>query len=144
MGSLRVHGVLAAAPGGRPSLVVEGLDSWAEEQRKADEIERDEIAKLLPTAEDPAFRAFYESELERLDAAIADVSPDSEVVFAVVVEGDAGDLRSVAAQDGVRLVDVGEAGESPAAADDLAYRGLRPEETVRTGEPATRPVGEEG
>ena len=38
---------------------------------------------------------------------------------------------------GVRLVDVGD-GATPA--DGAIFRGLRPEETTKVGQPATRPV----
>ena len=137
-GTLPVDILLAAAPGAKPSTVTKGLEDWAKTQRRADEIERDEIRKLLPTVtNDPAFKSFYESELVRLEAAIENVSPTSEVVFGYVVRGPADALKALAATPGVRLVDVGETAEGGA---DSVFRGLRPEETTKAGQPATRPV----
>ena len=84
------------------------------------------------------FKKFYESELVRLDTAIENVSPTSPVVFGARRAGPggrpAGRSRATA---GVRLVDVG---ESATAAPGAVYRGLRPEETAKVGQPATRPV----
>ena len=138
LGSAKVQALLAAAPGAHPSVVTNGLEEWAKSQRKADEIERDEIRKLLPTVtNDPAFKQFYESELVRLDAAIESVSPTSAVVFGVVVRGSAEALKALSATAGVRLVDVGRV---PSDDSDASYRGLRPEETTKVGQPGTRPV----
>jgi len=138
VGAMPVQALLAAAPGARPTVVTNGLTAWAKSQREADELERDEIRKLLPTVEksDP-FRPFYESELVRLDAAIESVSPTSPVVFGLVVRGPAETLKTLAATPGVRLVDVGDAAQ---AKPDAVFRGLRPEETAKAGQPATRPL----
>jgi len=136
-GSVTVDALLAAAPGAKPSLVTDGLEAWAKSQRQTDQLERDEIRKLLPTVtNDPAFKQFYESELVRLDAAIENVSPTSAVVFGLVVRGPAEALKTLAATPGVRLVDVGPA----LTADDVTFKGVRPEETAKVGQPATRPV----
>ncbi len=137
VGALKVDALLAAAPGAHPSVVTAGLEAWARGQRQADEIERNEIRRLLPTVDDPTFKTFYESEVARLDAAIENASPTSEVIFGLVVRGPADSLRTLAATAGVRLVDVGEA---PTSAPGAAFRGLRPEETTKVGQPATRPV----
>lgn len=137
VGSLPIDALLAAAPGAHPSVVTTGLEDWAENQRKADELERAEIAKLLPTVTDPSFKQFYEAELVRLDAAIASVSPTSAVVFGLVVRAPADSLRTLATTAGVRLVDVG---DGPESAPGATYRGVRPEETVKVGQPATRPI----
>lgn len=136
--STPVEALLAAAPGAHPSVVTNGLEAWANSQRKIDESERNEIRKLLPTVEesDP-FKSFYESELVRLDAAIASVSPSSDVVFGLVVRGSAEALKALAATPGVRLVDVANGAK---VKPDAVYRGLRPEETVKVGQPATRPL----
>ena len=58
-------------------------------------------------------------------------------MFALVVRAPAETLKTLAATAGVRLVDVG---ESAQAKPDAVYRGLRPEETVKAGQPATRPL----
>ena len=133
----QVDALLAAAPGGHPSTVDDGLEAWAKSQRQTDTVDRDEIRKLLPTVDDPVFKRFYESELVRLDAAIESASPTSTVVFGMVVVAPADALRALAATAGVRLVDVG---DGAAPADDAIFRGLRPEETTKVGQPATRPV----
>ncbi|MEA2686539.1 MAG: hypothetical protein QOE93_1734 [Actinomycetota bacterium] len=136
--SFTVDALLAAAPGGHPAVVLNGLEAWAKSQRQADELERNEIRKLLPTVtNDPGFKAFYESELVRLDAAIENASPTATVVFALVVRAPAAALQTLAATPGVRLVDVG---EGPVAEPGAVYRGLRPEETAKAGQPPTRPV----
>jgi hypothetical protein len=135
--SAQVDALLAAAPGAHPATVTDGLDAWAKTQRQADMVDRDEIRKLLPTVDDPVFKSFYESELVRLGAAIDSASPTSQVVFGMVVAAPADALRALAATAGVRLVDVGEAATS---APGAAFRGLRPEETTKVGQPATRPV----
>lgn len=137
VGSMPVDALLAAAPGAHPSVVTNGLDEWAKSQRAADQVDRDEIHKLLPTVDDKVFKAFYESELVRLDAAIANASPTSPVVFGLVVRGPADSLKALAATAGVRLVDVGQGAK---AAPDAVFRGLRPEETAKVGQPATRPL----
>lgn len=137
VGSLPVDALLAAAPGAHPSVVTTGLEAWAEHQRRADTVERDEIAKLLPTVTDKAFKQFYESEIVRLDTAIESVSPASPVVFGLVVRAPADTLRTLATTAGVRLVDVG---DGPTPAPGATYRGVRPEETTKVGQPATRPV----
>jgi hypothetical protein len=133
----RVDALLAAAPGGHPSTVADGLDAWAKSQRQSDVVDRDEIKRLLPTVDDPVFKKFYESELVRLDAAIDSASPTSTVVFGVVVVGPADSLRALATTAGVRLVDVGQAATS---APGAVFKGLRPEETTKAGQPTTRPV----
>ncbi len=138
IGSLPVEALLAAAPGAHPSVVTNGLEAWARSQRQADEVERTEIRKLLPTVdESDPFKSFYESELDRLDAAIESASPTSSVVFGLVVRGPAETLKALATTPGIRLVDVAEAA---AAKPDAVYRGLRPEETAKVGQPATRPL----
>ena len=137
IGSLQVVGLIVAAPGANPVTVTTGLDVWAKEQAEADVIERNEIKSLIPTVDDPAFKKFYESEVVRLDKAIADVSPTSPVVFAVIVRGPAPDLQAVGAKPGIRLVDVGLTSQTT---PDTAFRGLRPEETDKAGLPPNRPV----
>gem|GEM_PF-1867305 len=137
VGALPVDALLVAVPGGHPSVVTNGLEAWSKTQRQADESERDEIRKLLPTVTDPAFKSFYESEIVRLEAAIAGVSPTGPVVYGVVVRAPADALRTLSATGGIRLVDVGQAATS---APGATYRAVRPEETVKVGQPATRPV----
>jgi hypothetical protein len=130
---------LAALRGGEPTAVEGAVSSWVVDARSAIQAERDEIAALLPTIEDPAdpFIAGYTEELAALDAQLAALDPAGELVFGVVVRADAGALRRLAERPEVRLVDV-------APDDDLAdpsrYRGLRPEELEVAGTPPTRPA----
>ena len=137
VGSLPVVGFIVAAPGANPVTVTSGLDVWAREQAKVDEAERNEIKSLIPTVDDPNFKKFYEQEVVRLDKAIANVSPTSPVVFAVIVRGPSPDLQALGAKPGVRLVDVGLTAQTT---PDTAFRGLRPEETEKAGLPPNRPV----
>lgn len=141
LGDLDVKAWLLAPPGQAPTVVTDGLEAWSSRQREADEKERGEIAALIPTSgNDPEFQAFYRSEVARLDKAIAEVSPDAEVVFAAVVVAPPSDLADVAGEETVRLVDIGPAGN--ATDDEQEWRGLRPEEQSRAGQPAVRPVAD--
>lgn len=140
LGALEVIALLVAAPGGTPTAVVGSMDDWAEEQRRADTTEREELRKLIPTTDDPAFRADYEAEVARLDKTIEAIDPDAEVVFGYVVRAPVARLQSLANERGVRLVDVGPAEE---AGPEVVYRGLRPEETSKANSPPTRALREE-
>lgn len=137
-GGAEVLAVLAAIPGGAPSVVDGEVASWLEEQQESTRTERDEIQKLIPTSgNDPEFKAFYEQEVARLNRLLDSVKPDSDLVFAVVVRAPAAQLQAVAGNADVRLVDIGPS----AAADPKAeYRGIRPEEKVTANNPPTRPV----
>lgn len=130
---------LVALPGGPPVAVDEPLENWLEGQRAPLQAERDEIAGILPTIEDPEdpFIAGYQEDLARLDAQLAALDPGAALVFGMVVRGDAGALRALGAQDGVRLLAVGPDDE---VAPVTAYRGLRPEEVDRAGTPDVRPA----
>jgi hypothetical protein len=130
---------LIALPGGSPVVVDEPLENWLAGQRAPLQAERDEIAGLLPTIEDPddPFIPGYEEDLSRLDAQLAALDPAAALVFGIVVRADADALRALAALADVRLV-------APAADDDVAalatYRGLRPEEVDTAGTPDVRPT----
>jgi hypothetical protein len=118
--------------------VVDGsLTQWADERREAQRAEREEINRLIPTTDDPDFKAFYEQEVVRLDKAIAALDPAGPVLFGVVLRGSADELRALSLKPGVRVVDVAPPDE---VTETLEYRGLRPEETEKAGEPPTRPV----
>lgn len=139
---VEVGALLVAAPGGAPAVVnVEaGLGRWAAETAAAARDEAAELARLLPTVDQDDFAAVYREDLAAAEAVVAALDADPagiDLVFGLVVRGPAERLRALAAQPGIRLVD-------PAAGDRLAdgaaLHGLRPEETVRAGEPARRPV----
>lgn len=136
-GSLPVVALLVAPPGVGPSVVTTDLATWAKTQTDATRSEQDEIKKLLPTVDDPSFKAFYNSEVDRLGKAIKNFAPDGPTVFGVVVRGPATGLQALGTRPDVRLVDVG----TTAQVDPKAvFRGLRPEETTKANDPALRPL----
>ena len=117
------------------------IAEWLVDTRTSLQAERDEIAALLPTIEDPddPFIATYTEDLARLDAQLAGLDPAGDLVFGLDVRGSADALRALATRPEVRLLDVG--GGDGADPDDLAtYRGLRPEETTTAGTPPARPA----
>lgn len=137
VGAPPIVALLVAPPGIGPEVITGDLAAWAKTQTAATTSERDEIRKLIPTVTDPAFKTFYIQEVARLDKALKNFAPDSAMVFGVVVRGPAAALQALGARAEVRLVDVAETA-SPTA--DSVYRGLRPEEAAKAGEPALRPV----
>lgn len=137
VGSVSVSKLLAAPPGGTPSVVSGSMANWAEQRVAGSREERDELAKMLPTVDDPAFRDYYQAEINNLTMVIEGAKPDGPLVFGAVVRGDADDLQKLARGPNVRLVDIG---TSNKISSDAAYRGLRPEETSKADEPPTRPV----
>lgn len=137
VGSLQVVALLVAPPGVGPSVVTTDLPTWAKAQTDATRAERDEIAKLLPTVDDPAFKSFYQSEIARLDKAVKNFAPDTALVFGVVVKGAAQPLQALGARPDVRLVDVADQAQVDPKA---TFRGLRPEETAKANDPSLRPL----
>jgi hypothetical protein len=136
-GSSQVVALLAAAPGGAPAVVTGDLSSWVNSQTADARAERDEIQKLLPTVDDASFKAFYRSEIDRLNKLVSSIKPDGDLIFGLVVRGPSPALQQLGTREDVRLVDVAptaDPGPKP------AYRGLRPEETTRANEPNTRPT----
>jgi hypothetical protein len=128
--------LLAAPPGGAPTVVKGDIGEWAQQQKTAAVAERDQTAELLKTVDDPDFKSFYQSEVVRLNKLIAAVKPDGPVVFAVVVRGPVADLQALARTAGVRLVDVG---ASAKVSDNTEYHGVRPEQTTTVDQNAPRP-----
>lgn len=129
--------LLVAPPGVGPSVVKTDIATWVKTQTDSTRSERDEIAKLLPTVDDPAFKTFYKSEVDRLDKALKNFAPDSAMVFGLVVRAPAPALQALGARPEVRLVDVGDFAE---ADQNAVYRGLRPEEQTKANEPSLRPA----
>jgi hypothetical protein len=136
VGRLQVVNLLAAAPGGSPSVVTGPMADWVNGQVGANRSEREEIQRLLPTVDDPQFTAFYEEEVARLTKLIDSVRPDGAHVFGLTVRGPATELQALARAPDVRLVDVGPSAKFP---PDTPVRGLRPEEKERANDPPTRP-----
>jgi hypothetical protein len=131
-----VVALLVAAPGTAPDTVKTDLATWAKAKQDATKDEREEIRKLIPTVDDPAFKSFYQSELDRLDKAAKAFTADGAFVFAVVVRGAATSLQELAKVPDVRLVDVAPPGEP---GPDTVYRGIRPEEKAKANDPPIRP-----
>ena len=137
VGTTPVVALLVAPPGTGPAAVTGDLAAWVKEQTAANQAERDEIKRLIPTVDDPQFKTFYNEEVTRLDKALKNFAPTSAMVFGVVVKGPAPALKALGAKAEVRLVDVADT----ATVDPKAiYRGLRPEETAKANEPSLRPV----
>ncbi|MGH9190349.1 MAG: hypothetical protein ACRD0Q_10020 [Acidimicrobiales bacterium] len=136
VGATPVLGLLVAAPGGTAATVTGTLTDWAAQQRQADTSDRDEIRKMLPTVSNPVDKADLQSEVVRLDKAIAAVDPTGDVVFGIVVKSKKTGLRTVAMGVEVRVVDVASTSKPAKTVD---YVGIRPEETTKIGKPATRP-----
>ncbi len=137
LGTLPVVGLLVAPPGIGPSVVTGDLAAWLTTQSAATTSERDEIKKLIPTVDDPAFKAFYTAEVSRLDKALKGFAPNTALVFGAVVRGRAPALQALGAGAEVRLVDVAETAAPPT---DAVFRGLRPEEVAKANEPSMRPA----
>jgi hypothetical protein len=136
LGTNAVVALLVAPAGTAPAVVTGDLAAWAKTQTAATQSERDEIKKLIPTVDDPAFKTFYTQEVTRLDKALKAFDPASAIVFGVVVKAPAAALQALGAKAEVRLVDLADTA-TPTA--DPVYRGLRPEETAKANEPPLRP-----
>lgn len=136
LGTNTVVALLVAPPGTGPAVVTTDLASWSKEQTAATTAERDEIKKLLPTVDDPAFKNFYTQEIARMEKALKAFAPTSAMVFGAVVKAPAASLQALGAKAEVRLVDVA---DTATPTKDATYRGLRPEETAKANEPPLRP-----
>ncbi len=137
VGKLTVTSLLAAVPGGPPSVVTGSMAEWVDAQVAENRNERDEIRKLIPTVDDPQFKKFYEDEVTRLSQLVDSVKPDGALVFGAVVKGTVADLKAAARAPSVRLLDVAPSSD---IAPETPVRGVRPEETERANDPPTRPV----
>ena len=137
VGTTPIVSLLVAPPGTAPAVVTGDLAEWVKGQTAANTAERDEIKKLIPTVTDPAFKTFYTQEVARLDKALKNFAPTSSMVFGVVVRAPAAALQALGAKAEVRLVDVTDTAAPP---PQSVYRGLRPEEVAKAGEPGMRPA----
>lgn len=139
---LRAEALLVALPGGRPVQVEvdADLEDVVADQRREAAAEKAALEDLLPTVSDEDFQEQYEADIERLSALLdapKGAAGARPLVHAVLVTGTGDALRRTARVPGVRLVDPGADAEVPGVG---AAAGLRPEETVRAGEPPSRPV----
>jgi hypothetical protein len=138
VGTLNVVALLAAPPGGTPSLVSTDMPQWAQQQKAAATSERDQTQEYLKNGvDDPDYKSFYQSELTRLNKLITTIRPDGQLVFGAVVRGAVADLQALASgHKDVRLLDVG---ASDKVSSRTEYRGIRPEETAKANQTAPRP-----
>jgi hypothetical protein len=136
-GKLAVTSLLAAVPGGSPSVVNGPMSQWVNAQVAEQRSERDEMQKLIPTVDDPQFKDFYRQEVERITKLIDTLRPDGTFVYGMVVRGPVPALQALAARPGVRLVDLAPGAE---VRPDVPIRGVRPEEKQRANDPPKRPV----
>ena len=139
VGDIDVVARIIALPGGPATAIDQPVDEWLEAQRAPLQAERDEIAGILPTIEDPndPFIPGYTEDLARLDAQLASLEPTAELVVGLIVRADGDTLRRLAEQGEVRAV---AAGPDDDVGDLRTYRGLRPEELDIAGTPPTRPT----
>jgi hypothetical protein len=137
VGSARVVGLLAAVPGGLPGVVTGSMADWVNAQVADKRSDRDEMKQLVPTVDDPQFKAFYQDEIARLDKLLDGVEADGPLVFGVVVEAPSAALQALGGSGQVRLVDVAPAAVAPPG---TAFRGVRPEETAKANDPPNRPT----
>ena len=132
-----VVALVAAAPGGTPSVVRGSVADWVEQQKDSAKADRDQTQQLLKSGvDDPDFESFYKSEVARLTRLIDGITADATLVFAVVVRAPATQLQALAGRPDIRLVDVGSSGQVSGRA---VFNGLRPEETDRVNQDAPRP-----
>lgn len=136
-GSSDVKAMLVATAGGEPQVVEGSLSAWATAARSEAEEERRQLQSMMSSTDDTSFKDQFRSDIERLDKLLAALDPAKPVVFGFVVSASADELRALAGKAEVRLVDL----FARRAPSDLSrLRALRPEETVKAGEPRTRPV----
>ena len=126
--------LLVAAPHGSPRMVSD-VAAWADEERAAAEVEKAELESLIPTVDDPAFATQYRRDIDRLERLLERIDAKGRIVFGAVVEEDAVELRLIAKDEAVRLVDVA----AHDAGEVTTFRGIRPEEREVANEPPTRP-----
>jgi hypothetical protein len=134
-GQLHVVALVAAPPGGTPSVVTGDMAAWAQQQKASATDQRDQTKELLNNGvDDPDYKAFYLSEVARLTKMLATIDPKGSVVSGLVVTGPASALQALAKQPDVRLVDVAPSAKLNAQTD---YRDLHPEQTstVRQNDP---------
>jgi hypothetical protein len=136
-GQLHVVALLAAPPGGTPSVVTGDMAAWAQQQKASATQDRDQTAQLLKSGvDDPDYKTFYQSEVVRLNKVLAGIDPKGKAVFGLVVTGPAAELQALAKTPDVRLVDVAPSAKVNAQTD---YRGIHPEQTSTVKQNDPRP-----
>lgn len=135
LASTEVGVLMVAFPAGEPTATSD-LDALRADLVAEAQEQLPELRSILPTVDDPEFADFYAAEIDRYERVLA-AGSTPEVVYAAIVRADVADLVALAAQDRVRLVDVG---DSDVVTHGAALAGLRPEETAVAGDPAIRPA----
>lgn len=136
-GGAEVSELLAALPGGAPAVVTGSIGDWLNDQFAATREERVNILQMLPTVDDPQFRADYSARVAELNRTLDAVNPGEPLVSGMVVRAPAAALQALARRSEVRAVDVG---PSAAVAKDAIFRGIRPEEVTYANQPPSRPA----
>lgn len=137
---VEVHSLLLAVPGGPLGEVAPATDSVNEflrRQRAEALAEKRALEELLPTLQDQDFIDQYTADLARVTSVARWLERPGPLVYGAVVSGPAEQLQSLARRPDVRMVDVAAASRPP---EPGTARALRPEETVRAGDPAGRPA----
>jgi len=135
VGQLHIVALLAAPPGGAPSVVTGDMAAWAQQQKATAADQLNQTKELLQNGvDDPDYKAFYQSEVARLTKLVGSIDPKGNVVFGVVVTGSAAELQALAKTPDIRLVDVA---PSAKVNDQTDYRGIHPEQssTVKQNDP---------
>jgi hypothetical protein len=137
LADVEVRALLVAPAGAAGEAVSGDLGEWAQKAKKDAQDEKANLKSMAASTEDKDFKDQFQADIARLDKLLAAVDAKGAIVFGAVVVGQAGDLKALGGADGVRLVDlIGR--RVPAALTGV--RGVRPDETVRAGTPANRPV----
>lgn len=136
-GKVEVLGLLAALPGGPPSFLTGDLSGWVNKQKQEAAVERSELQRQLQTTDNAEFASQFRADIDRLGKLISGARADRPHIFGVVVRAPADVLKALARDPRVRLVDVG---PSEKAAPEVRFTGVRPEETVKAGQPPERPL----
>lgn len=109
------------------ATVNDAIDELVAELR----VEEAEVASTLESGvEDEAFRADYEARLDELKGLRNTLTANPAIVFAAVVTAPVGDLKAIARDDEVRLVDLAPEGTEPAT---TAFFGVLPTDHERFG-----------
>lgn len=127
---LEVERFFVAAPTREPRVVTD-VDQWRSETIAELDAEIQSFEELIPTVEDEEFVEQYRDDQETARQAIGALGAGGDMVFAVVVRGDAAVLGMLVGAPSIRLVDPVQARED--------VKGLRPEERRLIGRPPVRP-----
>ena len=87
-----------------------------------------ELRKLIPTVDDPAYRAVYKQDAEAIKKMLTLLTEDPPIVYGVVIKLEHRSLVGLSKAPGVKLVDIpGSEGPAPSR-----FTAILPEQTQRT------------